>query len=157
MTKTKLLQTLGTRQNGGIFTVKSRRTCRVKKNAPQIVKESVYQGMKCDYSSRKNVREAVTEGLREAPELPRGVKNCFYESGVKFYEGFDGSISLAVPVVGNKPQSKFFIGGKEISPEEAESYLLASEKPKEKTKAELKELGQEIFRRIKLDNIVEVN
>lgn len=84
------------------------------------------------------------------------VKRCFYENNLKFYEGFNGNISMGVNVSGNKPKSIFFLDGKMVDEETVQNMVLSSELTPKKTRAELVEKNQSPFVMVNLQNVVDV-
>lgn len=158
MTPEQIAEKLVSRAKGQLYTIKSRRPCKLKKGVDlEIFKETVQQGMLCDYSARKSVREGVESGEREAPELPKGVKSVKYIGGVKFYENHSGKICISCPLSGNSPKSKFFLNNQEVSPEQISDYLLASEKVKPENKEELEKRHLVPFKMIDCANVVEIH
>ena len=153
----QISEILSSRPKGTYFQIVSRRPAKTRKGVNSYIeKESRIQGQLCDYSATKNVREGIESGEREAPHLPKGVKECFYVGKVNFFRYFNGSVALAVNVSGNKPVSRFFKNGQEVSKDAVESDLLASELAEYKTKEQLADKNQSPFRAIKLDNIKEL-
>jgi hypothetical protein len=158
MTPEQIAEKLVSRAKGQLYTVKSRRPCKLKKGFNlEIFKETEQQGMLCDYSRREPVREGVESGEREAPELPKGVKAVKHIGGVKFYEMANGNICLSVPLSGNKAKSKYLLNGQEVSQERISDYLLASEKVEPESKEELEKLHQVPFKMISVGNIIEIH
>lgn len=158
MTPEQIAQKLVSRAKGQLYTIKSRRPCKLKKGINlEIFKETVQQGMLCDYSARKSVREGVESGEREAPELPKGVKAVKHIGGVKFYENYSGKICISCPLGGNAPKSKFFLNNKEVSPDQISDYLLASEKVQPESKEELEAKHFAPFKMIDVANILEIH
>ncbi len=158
MTPEQIAEKLVSRAKGQLYTIKSRRPCKLRKGVNlEIFKETEQQGMLCDYSRRGPVREGVESGEREAPELPKGVKAVKHIGGVKFYEMFNSNICLSVPLSGNPPKSKYLINDKEVTPEEINDYLLASEKVEPESKEELEKIFQAPFKMISVKNIVSIH
>jgi len=146
------------RKQGSFFSITMRRPAKTLKGVTEVVeKQTVMTGQLCDYSARAAVKNAVAEGEREAPELPSHISHSFTEGGVKFWMGKNGSVYLPMPLAGNKSKVTWFLGGEPVEYAEVESFLLASDKPKErKDKDELAELGQVPFVGINVENILEV-
>ena len=75
---------------------------------------------------------------------------------VKFWAGKNGKTYLPVPLAG-KSTVTWFLNGNEVEYAQVESFLLASDKPKERKDAEeLAENGQVPFVGIDTENILEV-
>lgn len=157
MTPEQIAQRLQNRQHGTIFSIVSRRPCKVKQGVDfKIEKLTNQQAMLAEYGNRKPVREGVESGEREAPQLPRGVKSVKYINGIKFFENFSGKTCLACPIVGNRPQSKYLLNNKEVPFETVADYLLASEKVIPETKEQLQKIHQAPFKMIDVANIEDV-
>jgi len=152
-----IANTLANRQNQ-FFTIKVRRPAKVRKSlpAPAIEKESLYQGLLCDYARRAPVREAVEAGEREAPVLPSHIKEVYHINGVKFWRGNNEQEYFPMPISGNKPKVTWYADGHEVPFDDIKMYLLASETNTKPAKAEVEENNQVLFNSIKLENIVEV-
>jgi len=123
---------------------------------PDIQKQSTYQGILCDYASRKPVREAVEQGEREAPKLPTHIADVFHIQGVKFWRGKDGQVYFPMPISGNKPKVKWLANGTEVPYDEVKSYLLACETYKKPEKSAIEDNNQAQFNAIKVENILEI-
>jgi len=154
----QLTAKLSNRPKGSFFSITTRRPVKLKKGFNVLIeKQSEIQGLfGVEYASTANVKAGIQSGEREAPTLPNGIKRCFYENGIKFYEGFNGNISMGVNRSGNKPKSLFFMDGKEVSEEQIESMVLSSELAEKKSKLELAEKHQSPFVMVKLENVVDV-
>jgi len=152
-----IANTLGNRKNQ-FFTIKVRRPAQVRKSlpAPSIEKESLYQGLLCDYARRGPVRDAVESGEREAPVLPSHITEVFHINDVKFWRGKNGQEYFPMPISGNKPQVTWYADGREVPFDDIKEYLLACETNKKPTKETVEEKNQVLFNSIKLENIVEV-
>lgn len=157
MTPEQIAQRLQNRQRGSIFSVVSRRPCKVKKDCDFVIEKLTnQQAQLVEYSNRGPVKQGVESGEREAPQLPRGVKSAKYIGGVKFYENYSGKTCLALPLTGNRPQSKYFLNNKEVPFEVVSDYLLASEKIIPETKEQLQKIHQAPFKMIDVTNIREI-
>lgn len=157
MTPQQIAQSLAIRKAGCFFTVKVRRPCKTRKGIDSIIeKESVYQGQLCDYSAKSAVRQGIESGERDAPELPKGMKESFKDGNAKFYNGFNDQKYFGVVVDGNKPKSKYYKNGQIVEKDQILDDLLASEKSPPKTKQELAEKCQSPFVLIKCENILEI-
>lgn len=122
------------------------------KDGVEVLKRTTAQGMaKVEYSNRREVREAVEEGVREAPELPAWAEIVMIDD-IKFWR-HTGKGSLYFPVVlsGNSPTSEFIVDGEVVEPDTLNLY--AADKPK---KREVKE-GQVPFFTVSVENIVKIN
>ena len=154
----QLTAKLSSRPKGSIFSITTRRPIKLKKGFSAVIeKQSQIQGLfGVEYSNTSNVRSGVESGERETPHLPKGVKRAFYLGGLKFFETFGGNVCLAVNLSGNKPKSQFFLDGKQVSEEQIEKMVLASELTEKKTRAELADKNQSPFVMVKLENVVDV-
>lgn len=158
MNITEITTRLANRPKGSIFSLTTRRLAKVKKGVTAYIeKQSQIQGLfGVEYANTANVKSAIQSGEREKPHLPNGVKRCFYENNLKFYEGFNGNISMGVNVSGNKPKSIFFLDGKMVDEETVQNMVLSSELTPKKTRAELVEKNQSPFVMVNLQNVVDV-
>ena len=149
---------LSNRPKGSIFSITTRRPVKLKKGfTAHIEKQSQIQGLLgVEYANMANVKAGIESEEREVPHLPNGVKRCFYQGGLKFYEGFNGNTSIGINIAGNKPKSIYFMDGKQVSKEQIENMLLSSELTPKKTKSELAEKHQSPFMRVNLENVVDV-
>lgn len=149
---------LANRPKGSIFSLTTRRPVKLKKGfTAHIEKQSQIQGLfGVEYANTANVKAGIQSEEREAPHLPKGVKRCFYQDGLKLYEGFNGNTSLGVNIAGNKPKSIFFMDGKEVSEEAIENMVLSSELTLKKTRLELEDKNQSPFVMVNLQNVVDV-
>lgn len=154
----QLTAKLSSRPKGSFFSITTRRPVKLKKGfSAHIEKQSQIQGLfGVEYAHTASVRAGVESGEREAPTLPKGVKRCFYQDGIKFYEGLNGNISMGINLSGNKPKSLFFMDGKQVSEEQIQNMVLSSELAEKKTRAELAEKNQSPFVMVKLENVVDV-
>lgn len=154
----QLTTKLSSRPKGSIFSITTRRPVRLKKGFSAVIeKQSQIQGLfGVEYSKTANVKRGIESGEREAPTLPKGFKRCFYKDGLKFYESFSGNTCFGVNLSGNKPKSLFFMDGKQVSEEQIENMVLASELEPKKTRAELADKNQSPFVMVKLENVVDV-
>lgn len=157
MNITEITRRLANRPKGSIFSLTTRRPVKLKKGfTAHIEKQSQIQGLfGVEYANTANVKSAIQSGEREAPSLPNGIKRCFYENNLKFYEGFNGNVSMGVNISGNKPKSIFFMDGKEVSEEQIQNMVLANELTPKKTRAELEDKNQSPFMMVKLENVIE--
>ena len=157
MNAESIASNLSNRKNQ-FFTVKVRRPAKIRKSlpAPKIEKESVFQGLLCDYHRRAPVKDAVEAGDREAPVLPSHITEVYHIDGVKFWKGRDGTEYFPMPISGNKPKVTWLADGTEVPFDDIKQYLLASETSPNPTKEETEEKGQVLFCSIKLENILEV-
>jgi len=154
---TAIMEALENKQPGSFFTVVVRREAKTFKGVTdKIEKESVMQGILCDYANRKPVREAVKNDERDEPELPSHIKESFCEGNVRFWRGNNGKVYLPVNVAGMTPKVQWFLNGEPVSKDEVLPYVLASERQQPKSKEELAEKGQATFCAIGLENIIEV-
>ena len=158
MNITEITTRLANRPKGSIFSIATRRPVQLRKGfTARVEKQSQIQGMfGVEYANMANVKSGIQSGEREVPHLPNGVKRCFYENGLKFFEGFNGNTSLAVSISGNKPTSIYYMDGKQVAEEEIESMLLSSELTPKKSKSELAEKHQSPFMMVNLQNVVDV-
>lgn len=157
MTPEQITQRLAIRKNGQFFTVKTRRPCKTRKGVDCIIeKESVYQGQLCDYSAKFAVKQGIESGERDAPELPKGMKNSFKDGNAKFYNGFNDQKYWGVTIEGNKSKSKYYKNGQIIDKDQILDDLLASEKSPPKDKKELAEKCQAPFVLLKVENVLEI-
>ncbi len=155
----QLTAKLSSRPKGSIFSITTRRPVKLKKGFSTVIeKQSQIQGLfGVEYANTANVKAGIQEGERANPHLPKGVKRAFYLGGLKFFETFGGNVCLAVNLSGNKPKSLFFLDGKQVSEEQIESMVLASELEPKKTRAELADKNQSPFLMVKLENVVDVH
>lgn len=155
----QLTAKLSSRPKGSIFSITTRRPVKLKKGfSAHIEKQSQIQGLfGVEYANTANVKTGIEAGERESPHLPKGFKRCFYKNGLKFYESFGGNTCFGVNVAGNKPKSLFFLNGKQVSEEQIENMVLASELEPKKTRAELADKNQSPFLMVKLENVVDVH
>jgi len=157
MTPQQIAQSLAVRKAGCFFTVKIRRPCKTRKGVDSIIeKESIYQGQLCDYSAKSAVKQGIESGERDAPELPKGMKESFKDGNAKFYRGFNDQKYFGVVVDGNKPKSKYYKNGQIVEKDQIIGDLLASELSRPKTKQELAEKRQSPFVLIKCENVLEI-
>lgn len=154
----QLTAKLSSRPKGSFFSITTRRPVKLKKGFNVLIeKQSEIQGLfGVEYANTANVKAGVQSGEREAPTLPKGIKQCFYQNGLKFYESFNGNISLGVNRSGNKPKSLFFMDGEQVSEEQIQNMVLSSELAPKKSKLELAENNQSPFIMVKLENVVDV-
>jgi hypothetical protein len=154
----QLTAKLSSRPKGSFFSITTRRPVKLKKGFNALIeKQSEIQGLfGVEYANTANVKVGVQSGEREAPTLPKGIKQCFYKDGIKFYESFNGNISMAVNRSGNKPQSIFFMDGKQVSEEQIQNMVLSSELAEKKSKPELADKNQSPFIMVKLENVIDV-
>jgi hypothetical protein len=154
----QLTAKLSSRPKGSIFSITTRRPVKLKKGfLERAEKESQFQGLfGVEYSNTANVKSGIQDGERANPYLPKGVKRAFYLGGLKFFETFGGNVCLAVNLSGNKPKSQYFLDGKQVSEEQIENMVLASELKPKKTRAELADKNQSPFVMVKLENVVDV-
>lgn len=154
----QLTAKLSSRQKGTIFSITTRRPVKLKKGfSAHVEKQSQIQGLfGVEYANTANVKAGIQSGERESPHLPKGFKRCFYENSIKFYESFNGNISMGVNLSGNKPKSLFFMDGKQVDESEIENMVLSSELAEKKTRAELSNKNQSPFVMVKLENVVDV-
>jgi hypothetical protein len=145
-------------RNNKFFTIKVRRPAQVRKSlpGPAIEKESLYQGILCDYANRAPVRDAVQSGERQAPVLPSHINEVFHVNGVKFWRGKNGQEYFPMPITGNKPKVTWYADGIEVPFDDIKEYLLACELSKKPSKEEVEEKDQVLFNSIKVENILEV-
>lgn len=117
-----------------------------------VTKRTTAQGMaKVEYSNRSEVKEAIEEGIREAPEMPAWAEIAMIED-IKFWKhSTKGSMYFPVVVSGNAPKSVFIADGEVVSPDTLNLY--AADKPKERV---LKE-GQVPFLTASIENIVSLS
>jgi hypothetical protein len=155
---TEITRRLANRPKGSIFSLTTRRPVKLKKGfTAHIEKQSQIQGLfGVEYANTANVKAGIQSEEREVPHLPNGVKRCFYQDGLKLYEGFNGNTSLGVNISGNKPKSIFFMDGKQVSEETIENMVLSSELSPKKTRLELEDKNQSPFVMVKLENVVDV-
>lgn len=147
------------RPRGGFFSLTMKVVAQTYKTVTQVIeKETVMTGQLCDYSVRAPVKDAVAEGERDAPELPKHISHAFMQGSVKFWMGNNGTVYFPMPLVNNaKKKVTWFLEGEPVEYAEVEPYLMAASKPKKhKTNDELAELGQVAFVAIKVENIQEV-
>ena len=131
---------LNTRNNGQFFTVRMKRLAKTFKGVTEVIeKESEMQGILCDYANRAPVKNAVADGLRDEPEIPKHILRSFKIGNARFWEGKNGKIYLLIPATGNHPKAKWFLNGKEVKKADVEHYLLASETRTQPTKTEIEE------------------
>jgi hypothetical protein len=157
MNPNQIAQKLSTKSSGQFFSVISRRPAKTRKDCPFVIeKVSQYQGQLTEYSRRKTVREGVESGERDAPSLPRGVKESFYIGRAKFFRYFNGNEALAINVEGNRPSSQFFIDGKPVEESQVAEYLLSSELSPPKNKEQLAEKSQAPFVVISCQNVIDI-
>jgi hypothetical protein len=158
MTPDQIAKSLSIRKAGQFFTVISRRFCKVRKGVDSIIeKESTYQGQLCEYKDRAIVKDAILSRERSAPNLPKGVKECFYLGDVKFFAMVNGNTCLAVNVAGNKPKSRFYKNNSPVEESVIVSEVLAQELNKVATKEEAAENNQAPFVMINVQNILAVS
>lgn len=149
-----IANTLQNRQNQ-FFTILVKREAKVRKSlpAPKIEKESLYQGLLCDYARRNPVREGVNSGNREEPVLPSHISEVFHIHGVKFWRGFNGQEYFPMPISGNKPKVTWYADGTEVPYDDIKEYLLACEIAAKPSKSQVEDKNQVLFNSIKLQNI----
>ena len=155
---------LANRNKGCFFTVYINRPAELRGGVGNvnIRKASRVQGMLADYANRAPVKEAVAEGERDAPKLPKWVANVFHIGNVKFWRGNcgpngePGQEYLPVCVVGNNTTSEWLLNGAVVDESEIAPYLAGKELTKPRSKQTAEESGQAIFIAIKLQNVVEI-
>ncbi len=153
----QIAKSLSLRGKGQLYSVLSRRPVKTRKGVSSIIeKESSYQGILAEYSARKSVKEGIQSGERDRPQLPNGMKECFYLGESKFFRGFNGTEYLGVTISGNKPKSKYYKNGAIVEKDEIISEVLAAEVAPKKSKEQLAENCQAEFVLIKCDNILRV-
>ena len=154
----QLTAKLSSRPKGSFFSITTRRPVKLKKGFSAVIeKQSEIQGLfGVEYANTANVKAGVESGEREAPTLPKGIQRCFYKDGIKFYESFNGNVSMGVNRSGNKPKSLFFMDGKQVSEEQIQNMVLANELTPKKTRAELEDKNQSPFVMVKLENVIDV-
>lgn len=153
----EIAEKLEGRKAGSFFSLTTHRAVKTFKGCESIIeKESIMQGMLCEYSNRAAVKDGVEDGIREEPELPTWVKEKFKLGNCNFWLGNTGEVYLCVPLTGNEPKAKWFMDGEECNYADVEPFLLASEKPKRVSKDELAEKGQVPFCGINVKNIIDV-
>jgi len=149
---------LADKKPGQFFTVLVRREAKTYKSydGAVIEKESVMQGILCDYANRAPVKNAVEDGMRDEPELPVHIDHAFKIGNVKFWQGKNGKVYLCVVATGNEPKAQWYLGGEPCKKEDVAPFLMASESPKKVEKEDLEEKGQVRFFGISLENVLEV-
>jgi hypothetical protein len=153
-----IAKALENKKAGQFFTIKMRRPAKTFKGCTEnIEKETVMQGILCDYANRGPVKAAVASGERDEPETPSWVTRTFKIGAVKFWESAKGEIYLCVPTTGNTPKVQWYLNDQPVDKTDVAQYLLASENPKPVDKETLAEKGQASFNAIKVDNILEVH
>lgn len=154
-----IVKALEGRKSGQFFKIVMRRPAKTLKGVTEVIeKMTVMTCQLCDYNVRAAVKNAVEDGIREAPELPSHIDSIFKVGNVKFWLGKKGSIYLPAPLAGSKNKVTWFMGGEEVAYDEVESYLLSTDKPKKRQdKEKLAENGQVPFIGVDIANILEIN
>ena len=106
-----------------------------------------------DYSNRSPVKQAVEDGLRDAPQLPKHIKKVFTLNGIKFWRGHNGKIYLPIPSSGERKFSQWLQDGKPVEVNLIREKLISSEFPNKLTKAETESKGQALFFAPTIENI----
>jgi len=164
MEKENIIAKLESRHKGTVARIIVDRPAKIRKalslEAGDIRKQSGYSMQIASYSNRAPVKQAVADGEREAPTLPSWVKSTeSFKNGLTFWRSASGGYYLALPLFGDKGNSKtkWFRNGKEVDFSEVKPFLLASEIPvKRESKAETEEKGQAQFNAIKIENILDI-
>ena len=154
MTVTEIARILTAKQGGSFYSVKVNRPGKVRKGvADNITKVSTFQGMLAEYSNRKPVADAVSNGDREAPVMPTWAESVEIE-GMRFWQNVKtGQCYLPVCVTGNPSKATWFRNGEEVTLDAVKDSLLASEYAPKPTKEETEEKGQAQFVAVSVDNI----
>jgi len=159
MKKSEIIKALGHVPAGGFFSITVLRPAHLNASHKEVdlQVESVFQMQKAAYSKRKAVREAVANGEREAPTLPKWLDPQSLESvkGIHFASHWNGTEYLRQPQFeGNKTSKKFLLNGKEISPEDVRGMVQVSKEFRSRPSTEtLASKGQVRFNTVKLENV----
>jgi hypothetical protein len=140
MQKENIIEKLGARHAGAFVTVNVKKTlgkgdiyAKLASEAGKIEKLTTFQVKLHSYATRKDIREAVEAGERDAPELPSFVESVEkLPNHLTFWKGKNGTDYLALPSGNTEAKTKFFRNGKEVSKEEIAHFLCAKngDKPK---------------------------
>ena len=142
---------------GGFYTLKTKRPAKTFKGTTFAVdKESVFQGILCDYAARGPVKTAIASGDRNDPELPSYIKESIFVDGIRFWSGNNGETYLPVSISGNHARVQWYLDNKPCNKSDVELVLMASEKTEKPSKEDLADKGQVPFAAINIKNILEV-
>jgi hypothetical protein len=158
-----IAEALSNKNRGSFYSLLMQRPAKMLKGITlNIEKRTQMTGQLCDYSVRAAVKNAVADGLRDAPELPSHIEKSFVEGNVRFWQGKDkneipGKIYLPMPLAGSKSNVTWLLDGVVVSYDDVSQYLLAADKPRKKQdKEELAEKGQVPFVAVDIENILQV-
>lgn len=153
MTRAGVVEALGNKRGGQVFTVEMVTDAKVRVGSPNIKKHTRVQGQMCEYGNRKPVAEAVAEGVRGEPVTPAYVDHVDHIGAVRIWVGNMGQEYLPVVLFGkNAMQTDWFVDGKPTTKDAVGAWLLAAET---RPKRECPE-GQVPFLCVKLENIISI-
>jgi purine nucleoside permease len=140
MEKQSIIQKLGTRKKGAFATIVTKKElgkgeilAKLASEAGKIEKISIFQVKLHAYVSRKDIREAIEAGEREAPSLPPHVESCeTLANGLNFWHGKNSQIYLALPTANTKSKAIYFRNGAKVSKEEIAHFLCAKKSSESK-------------------------
>lgn len=136
---------------GQFASIKSRKTAKVRKDVIDVIeKESVFTArVGCSYEKLANVKLLRESGIPPAPRPWGKYVEGFYPYLIEYNNSFYFHFTS---INGNPnciPKVKWFRNGDEISADEAKTYCLASEFPKNKEEKECFDMN--------VDHIIEIN
>jgi hypothetical protein len=151
MTAEDIIDIMKPLKAGSFYTIVIEKNIKTK-DGRIVLKRTTAQGMaKVEYSNRREVREAIEEGVREAPELPKWAEIVMLED-IKFWRHTEkGSMYFPVVLSGNSPTSEFIVNDEVVEPDTLNLY--AADKPKPRNVKE----GQVPFFTASIENIVRIN
>jgi hypothetical protein len=158
MTPHEISDALETRKGGQFVTVFISRPAHLRAAFAHmnIRKISRVQLQLADYANRAPVKEAVENGTREAPVLPKHISHVETIGNVRFWIGFNGKTYLPYPVIPGNTTTEYTMNGKVVTADVIKSYCLASEFPNRPSVEALAERGQVPFIGVTVENVMDI-
>ena len=157
MTVNEIALALAANKNALTFAVTVTRDAKTYKTVTDaVVKQSVITGLFTDYADLAPVADAVADGRRDAPELPKHIKQSVMVGGFRFWEGHNGKFYLPVPLADVPTSVVWFLNGETAEYSAVEPLLTAAEKPNRPTAEELADKGQARFCAVSVENVTAI-
>lgn len=161
MSPQAIAQALDDRKAGQFVTVFINRKAHLRKQWEMldIRKISRIQIQLSSYANRAPVKEAIENGTRDAPQLPKHISHITTIGNVRFWVGHNGKIYFPYPLIDTNTSSEYLMNGKPITVDalKAHCYCLASEFPNRPSKESLAERGQVPFVGVSVEHITAIH